>query len=278
MKKKFIAYLIIPTLFLLGACKKEKNDPYSEVSNTWHFKSITIDNIDPSGVVYKTKTFDDSFEDNNLILGNSGLYEVTKSPIFMYNANYCYKGNHGTLKDKGIWEFNRDKNSMWFDRGITEYYNSESGLVFSQKFNYAVTDNEMTLESTDPNVIADFGFNIGRYYFCGLWTDMTNDDPVDGDSDGYRNGYWNGYWYGSPSGNAYILKKDAFYTFWSMGVKEYDDKYYDTDTAGMYLYTNYHTSYLNAYNNGYNDGYNDGQNIDLTTDKTYKIKIVYTKL
>jgi hypothetical protein len=273
MKKNLLfVFTALPVLFLLVSCKKEKNDPYDLVSNKWLFKSITVDNINPNGVVYKTKTFNNTYEDNDLTLDPSGMYEVRYLPTFMFNATYCFKGEDSDNNHKGIWEFDRKKKQMWFDRGITEYFNSSSGLEFSQKYDYSIEGNQMILESTDPKVIADFGYNIGSYYFSGLWNYMSDDDSTEGDSDGYRNGYWYGYYWGCPYGEQAILRRDAFYSYWSIGVADHA-----ADTAGVWQYPNYQSGYINGYNTGYTDGLNDASFIDNNT-KTYKMKIVYTKL
>jgi hypothetical protein len=274
MKKVTILfYFLIPLLCLVISCKKEKKDSYSGVSGKWLFKSITVENIDAQGVVYKQKTFDNTYEDNDLTIDASGLYEVRDLPTFMFNATYCFKGEDHGNNHKGIWEFDSKKKQMWFDRGITEYFNSSSGLTFSQKYTYSLENNDLVLESTDPKVMADFGYNIGSYYFAGLWNYMSDDVYSEGNSDGYRNGYWVGYYYGSPSGEETLLSKDAFYSYWAIGVAENV-----ADTTGAWQYPNFKTGYEDGYTDGYSDGYYAAGNVDWINNKTYKMKIVYTKL
>jgi len=270
--KQYLLLLLLP-LILLVACKKDKKNLNGDVTGKWLFKTITIQNFNSQGVMYKQKVFDNTYEDNDLTIESSGLYVVRDLPTFMYNATYCFKGEDHGNNHKGIWEFDSKKQQMWFDRGITEYFNSSSGLTFSQKYTYSVEGDQLILESTDPKVMADFGYNIGSYYFAGLWNKMSDNIYAEGNSDGYRNGYWAGYYYGSPSGEATLLSKDAFYSYWSIGVV--DNK---PDTSTAWQYPNYKSGYDAGYNTGYNDGYADATSLNWADNKTYKMTIIYTKL
>ncbi len=275
MKKNRVVYLVIGVFLLLGACKKDKKDLHGELSGKWQFETITLENLN-SGVVYKTKVFDNTYEDNDLTIDASGLYEVRKLPTFMFNSTYCFKGEDDGNNHKGIWEFDSQKKELWFDRGITEYFNSTSKLTYSQKYKYKIEGDKLILECEDPKVMADFGYNIGKYYFAGLWNTISDDVYSEGDSDGYRNGYWLGYYYGSPgspSEEEVLLNKDAFYSYWAAGVA-----YNIADTSGAWQYPNFKSGYEAGYLSGYNDGFAEAGTVDWNANKTYKMTIVYTKL
>jgi len=296
MHKQLSNYTILFFFALLFVgCKKKESEviglKVDDIAQEWVLEKIVYTNEEIS----EDYTFN-PYYDITLKMIKGGRYEINDIYALL---NLKPVNGSGILSSKdvqktyGSWEFTNESkpNQIVFNKGAQTYslwgnYNSKNYYTFTDPefvFNFKLSENNLTLTSTDYNVMYNYGFYLSyddAYYYDPYYY-APNDTYADGYDIGKYYGYAGGYndgaleVYNDSSKSIKTYRKDAFFN----GIVDGKLEWYYVQDYGLIDLTsspNYESGWIDGYWEYYNSAFTLGKkNANRLTTNPGKIELIF---
>lgn len=293
-KTTFYTFFICLSL-LLAACKKKESDvlglKVDDIVQEWQLEKIVYTNDD----LNKEFTYT-PYYDIVLTMLKGGRYEINDNYSLLNVKPVNGSGldnSKDVQKTYGSWEFTNesDPTQIVFNKGAQTYslwgnYNSNYYYTFSDPefvFNYTLSENKLTLTSTDYNLMYNYGFYL--HYDDAWFYNPYDYAPYDDYNDGYAIGEYYGYAGGYNDGALEVYndsaqsiktyRKDAFFNGSVDGKLQW---YYEEDYGSIDLSSvpSYEAGWIDGYWEYYDKAYEEGKkNASRTTVNPGKIELIF---